>query len=79
MTPHAFRRAFASTATEALDRATVAGAGGWMNSRLMGAHYKQWTVDVAKRKVAEATRRRRHRDDLGVPGVVLRAPVGATS
>ena len=79
VTPHALRRAFASTATESLDRATVARAGGWMNSRLMDAHYMQRTVDVAKRKVAEATRRQRHRDDVDLPAVVPQAPVGASS
>jgi integrase len=57
LTPHAFRRAFATTATEALDRRTVSRAGGWLNTRLMDAHYVQRPAEVAKRKVARATRR----------------------
>ena len=75
LTPHAFRHAFASTATESLDRATVARAGGWSSPRLMDAHYMERTMDVAKRKVAEATRRERPADDPEFPAVVPSAPV----
>jgi integrase len=51
LTPHAFRRAFATTATESLPRATVAVAAGWQGDQRMDDHYVQRSVDSAQRQV----------------------------
>lgn len=56
LTPHAFRRAFATIATESLDRRTVSRAGGWLNTRLMDTHYVQRPAEVTKRRIARAMR-----------------------
>ncbi|MDA1239407.1 MAG: site-specific integrase [Chloroflexi bacterium] len=51
LTPHSFRRAFATTATEALSRATVAEAGGWTGDQRMDDHYIQRSTNSVQEAI----------------------------
>lgn len=66
-TPHAFRHAFATLATETIPRFNVARAGGWGNfSRVMDESYTHRDIDTAREKVAAALGPNRLLDDSEV-------------
>lgn len=70
-TPHAFRHAFATLATETVPRFTVARAGGWGNlSRVMDETYTHRDIDTAREKVVAALGPNRRSDDSEMLPVV---------
>lgn len=56
ITPHAFRRAFATDAASVLSRHTVAQAGGWQGVRRLDDHYTQARDETIHQKLSRADR-----------------------
>lgn len=76
ITPHAFRHAFATLATEDTSRFTVAAAGGWAGPRLMDDHYIGRDRESVAAKLAAAAGSG-HSPRMGVDHATVHVPVGA--
>ena len=77
LTPHAFRRAFATIATERLPRSTVASAGAWLGTRRMDDHYVQRSADSIWRRIGSARPREIDDAPFDEPTRTIKQVVGA--